>query len=433
MESAQPIGETTASNGSLLSAVLGSFFVRLGGAATGVMLGFFFAGLHRAGLGQSSEMALSFLTAVFYLSELVGSPICGFLVDRRGARFVLLAGPILGIISEVFLATPSHFAVLGVARLIQGLTAAFTVPAALAYLSDATQHHPAGRGRIMGLFEVGSIGGIAVGYALGGYLWHWLHRPGFWLLAGLYTIAIGLFVFVRSDKRTTASPSPTASFRAIGRAVDLMPSWLAINAAAGIWFGQAAYQLSGGHTRESQLLTIGLSDVTIGTVFGIYVLLFAIGTIGWGLSLNRVGLTLPLRLGPVGMLIGAAALFEINHGVQFSGMEFGLWLAVGVVGVGVETAFTPAALTLLAARSDVVSSGRGAVMGVYAMLLAGGQLAGTLVGGVAAAALGVDGMIIATVVVAIIGYLTLPVAAAAGASTLPSFPLSPTEQHVSAE
>jgi hypothetical protein len=60
-------------------------------------------------------------------------------------------------------------------------------------------------------------------------------------------------------------------------------------------------------------------------------------------------------------------------------------------------------------------------------------LAGTLVGGVAAAALGVDGMIIATVVVAIIGYLTLPVAAAAGASTLPSFPLSPTEQHVSAE
>jgi hypothetical protein len=42
-------------------------------------------------------------------------------------------------------------------------------------------------------------------------------------------------------------------------------------------------------------------------------------------------------------------------------------------------------------------------------------------------------MIIATVIVAIIGYLTLPVAAAAGASTLPSFPLGPTEQHVRAE
>src|SRR5205823_11472086 len=134
MESAAPI-ESSAGTGVLLSAVLGSFFVRVGGAATGVMLGFFFAGLHRAGFAQSSEMALSFLTAVFYLSELIGSPICGFLVDRRGARFVLLAGPILGIVSEIFLASTAHFPLLGVARLIQGLTAAFTVPAAPAFLS----------------------------------------------------------------------------------------------------------------------------------------------------------------------------------------------------------------------------------------------------------------------------------------------------------
>ena len=85
MESAAPI-ESSAGTGVLLSAVLGSFFVRVGGAATGVMLGFFFAQLHRAGAAQSSAIVVGLLTAAFYLSELVGSPIAGFLIDRRGMR-----------------------------------------------------------------------------------------------------------------------------------------------------------------------------------------------------------------------------------------------------------------------------------------------------------------------------------------------------------
>jgi MFS family permease len=408
------IGAATrlSSNGSLLAAILGSFFVRIGGAASGVMLGLFMAGQHRAGIAGSSALVVGLLTAAFYLSELLGSPICGFIVDRRGVRSVLLAGPVLGVVAAALCAVPSHVLLLSVARLVQGLSAALTVPAALAFLSDATQGHLNTRGKIMGFFEVTSIGGIAVGYALGGYLWHWLHRPGFWILASLYTVAVSLFVFIRAERMGKSARVPSTSFRAIGHAVDLMPSWLALSAAAGLWFGQAAFQLSGGHTRPNQLLTVGLSDTTIGMIFGVYTLLFAMGTVSWGFALNRTRLAFPMRLGPLGMIVGALALFEINHASTMGGTWFFSWLVVGIVGIAIETAYTPAALTLLAARSDVVRSGRGAVMGVYAMLLAGGQLAGALLGGIAAQEYGVDGLIGVTVVLAVLGFLTLPTLAA---------------------
>lgn len=397
----------------IIATIFASFLVRLSGAATGVMLGLLLANLHRAGDRQSSAMAVGLLMGAFYLSELLGAPIIGFLVDRKGARLFLLAGPLLGLAAEALFAGPFRFPGLILARMLQGLTTACTVPAALAFLSEITLNREreeanGHRGQTMGWFEVGSIGGLAAGNMAGGFLWDGLQRVGFWPLAAIYALAAVIFVIIRADSRKAGPHAPSASLAGLRQAIDLIPCWLAINAAAGLWFGHAAYQFSGANPRLDQLLTTGFSGTTIGVIFGVYALLFAVGTIGWGALLGRVAIPRAMRIGTVGLLLSAAALAGINHGDSFEGALFWFWMVLGVIGVAGATAFTPAALTLLAARSDRVREGRGAVMGVYSMLLGGGQLLGVIVGGAVATAYGVDGMIIATAVLGVIGFASIP-------------------------
>lgn len=393
---------------SLAATIVGSFLVRVGGAATGVMLGFLLSSLHRRGFADTSAMMISWLTAAFYFSELLGAPVAGLLVDRRGLRPLLFAGPVLGLISTILIGTPTRIGLLSIARLIQGLTTACTVPAALAYLGSATEEGSAHRGRIMGFFEAGSIGGLAVGYVVGGFVWERFGRNGFWDLIFLYGVAAGLFALVKVQPDHQVKRPPPATWRALRRTGDLVPSWLALSAVAGLWFGQAAYQLSGAHPRPHQLLTWGLSGSTIGIVFGVYTLCFAAGTIAWGWFIGRLPVITAMRIGTIGVLSSAAALLGLNHSDQYAGVWFVGLLAVGIVAVAAETAFTPAALTLLAGRSDAVPEGRGAVMGVYSMLLGAGQLIGAMIGGMFALPWGVDGLIVATAILGLIGLLTVP-------------------------
>ena len=392
---------------SLGATILGSCLVRLAGAATGVMLGFMLANMHRrGGGGESSAMAISLLMIAFNASELVGAPLAGLLIDRLGLRPLLLAGPVLGVIAEFMLAAPPRLGLLVIARLVQGLTAACTIPAALAYLSDSSGKLGE-RGRLMGFFEVGSVGGLAIGYTVGGLLWDRLHRAGFFDLLVIYGFGIGCFLLVQGkEKRPTQVHG--LDWRALRHAADLMPAWLALNAAAGVWFGQAAYQLSGAHPVPNQLLSVGFSGRTIGIIFGVYTLLFAIGTISWGLVIGRVSIAMAMRIGAIGVVLAAVSILGINHASHFGGLQFRLPLAIGVIALAAETAFTPAALTLLAARSDAVPERRGALMGIYSTLLAGGQLIGAAIGGVFAMAWGIDGLVLATACLGILGFLTLP-------------------------
>ena len=69
---------------------------------------------------------------------------------------------------------------------------------------------------------------------------------------------------------------------------------------------------------------------------------------------------------------------------------------------------TPAALGLLADMSERFPSDRGAIMGLYSVFLALGQIIGALIGGVAADWLGIDGMFIATLV--LLGIALVPLA-----------------------
>ena len=69
---------------------------------------------------------------------------------------------------------------------------------------------------------------------------------------------------------------------------------------------------------------------------------------------------------------------------------------------------TPAALGLLADISERFPADRGAIMGLYSVFLGIGQIAGSLIGGFAAAWHGIDGMLVATM--CLLGIALLPLA-----------------------
>ena len=71
---------------------------------------------------------------------------------------------------------------------------------------------------------------------------------------------------------------------------------------------------------------------------------------------------------------------------------------LAAVGLFVLAGATPAALGLLADISETFPDDRGAIMGLYGVFLAVGQIGGSLVGGYAAEEFGFDGILLATFV-----------------------------------
>ena len=76
-------------------------------------------------------------------------------------------------------------------------------------------------------------------------------------------------------------------------------------------------------------------------------------------------------------------------------------------GLFVLAGATPAALGLLADMSEPYPRDRGAIMGLYSVFLAVGQIIGSLAGGIAADARGIDGLLVATLALLVVALLPL--------------------------
>jgi predicted MFS family arabinose efflux permease len=86
--------------------------------------------------------------------------------------------------------------------------------------------------------------------------------------------------------------------------------------------------------------------------------------------------------------------------------------AIGLVGVAAIAIFvmsgaTPAALGLLADVSEGFEEDRSAIMGLYSVFLGVGQVIGAIVGGIAATWKGIDGLVVATAGLLVVGIVAL--------------------------
>ncbi|MGD0121870.1 MAG: MFS transporter [Candidatus Limnocylindrales bacterium] len=409
-------------NRSIASMLLGTFVLRISTAITGGMLLFYVADITR--YNESGPRVLSFLSGGFYTTELTGAIVFGVLADRYGRKVIMLLGPLFGGIAVAMTGLTTHVPILFVTRLLEGGSTAASIPSTLGFIAAETANDERLRGRVVSLFELVSLGGmLAVGPALAGLLWDQFGRPAFFLNCVFYAVALGLYAYgvheVPRDRRAeiqapvavrakAASEISRYIHMATNRKVLLFaPTWLAINAILGLWALQAPLLLKGNVHDSSQFLMHGISATAIGFGTAGLAIVFGGGILFWGMVYARFRRTTMILMGVGAFVLMAGDVLAINH---LGGTSTPLLVAlgaVGVVGLFVMSGATPAALGLLADVSEGFEEDRSAIMGLYSVFLGVGQVIGAIVGGLAATWKGIDGLVVATAALLVVGGVAL--------------------------
>ena len=113
------------------------------------MLAFYLAELAGARRRPRSTARIVGLScgAMFYLAELVLSPLFGVLSDRLGHHRVMLFGPAFGAVAVVLTGLTTNLLVLGGTRLLEGASTAASVPSILGFIALATAGNEVLRGQ----------------------------------------------------------------------------------------------------------------------------------------------------------------------------------------------------------------------------------------------------------------------------------------------
>jgi MFS family permease len=352
----------------------------------------------------------SLVAVTFYASELIGAPIFGAWSDRVGRKPFMLLGPIFGGIAAQLMGVTMVIPVIILVRILQGLSTATAAPATLGYLSAETASSESFRGRVMGFYEAATVVGLALGAAVGGKLHDQFGSVSFTIVAAMYVLALVPFLFVR-DRATV--PQPRSGHRKLltrmlnRRIMRFAPAWLAANAVLGAWFSVGPF-LAAGAPNRAQFLMRGFSPGDIGMAYLVFGILFTAGAITWGFVMPTIGRHATLMIGVGGLGFTSLMLWALNH-VPFDATHTLVPLLVGLImiGVFVESGFTPAALAYLAEIAEERAEDRGSVMGVYSVLLSVGQLLGGALAAPFAERMGINGLIVLTGLLCLVALFTV--------------------------
>jgi MFS family permease len=396
-------------NRSIASMLVATFVLRVSTAITGGMLVFLVDDMTRHhGHGPG---IISLLTGGFYATELTGAIVFGILADRYGRKVIMILGPLFGSVAVFMTALTTHVPTLFVTRLLEGSSTAASIPSTLGFIAAETAYDEKLRGRVVSLFELVSLGGmLAVGPALAGLLWVAYGRPAFFLNCGFYLVALALYAYgvseVPRDRQRDLAGGPDAAPATLARYLRIVsnrkvllfaPTWLAINAILGLWVQQGPLLILGNMQDSSQFLMRGISPSAVGLGEAALAVVFGAGVLFWGAVYARFRRTTLLLLGTGAFVAMTIDVLAVNH---LGGSSVVLLVALGLVAVValfVMSGATPAALGLLADVSEGFEEDRSALMGLYSVFLGLGQVAGAVIGGIAASWKGIDGLIVATV------------------------------------
>jgi len=403
----------------VLAVIFGTFTLRLATGVTGAMLIYYYAAFPAYG-GQAVEpWEVGLLGALFYASELVGSPIFGILSDRIGHRRIMLVGPAFGAVAVIITAFTVSLPVIGFTRLLEGGSTAASVPSILGFIAFATAADELMRGRAVARFEAATLAGLMLGFVVAGPLFAALGPIAFLANAILYAISFSIYKWGVPEH---AEPEPAARSHEPGEGLRrylrilrgshvwlLAPTWVAINATLGLYTSQTLFQL----VREpdprfsEQQLMGGFDPIGVSAGLAVAGLLFFAGLFYWGGKFRDLRRTSIILYGIGGGSVMLAAGAAINH--VGSGSVPVLLALVVVAGAGlfVLAGATPAAIGLLADMTEAYPNDRGAIMGLYSVFLGLGQIVGSIAGGVAAQQAGLDGIFIASFVLLAVAVLPI--------------------------
>jgi MFS family permease len=403
---------------SLRAVLLGTFTLRFSTGLTGGLLLFYLRDLH------VDEITLAAMIATFFAAELILSTPFGLISDRWGHHRIMQVGPLFGAVAVVLTWATTDLLVIGGTRWLEGASTAASVPSILGFIAMATAGDELLRGRMSARFEGATLAGLGVGIVAAGILYDGipdvvpgLGRNAFLLNAVVYGISFCIYRFgVTATAGERASmKAPHFGWRRYATLLTsthvwlLAPTWIAINAALGLWTSQSIFQLikEPAPRFADQLLMGGFvgAQIALGLTVGLVV--FFAGLAFWGDRFKRFRRTTIILYGIVGGIVCIVAATLINHSAGQPDWLKALYGASIAAGLFVLAGATPAALGLLADVSESYPADRGAIMGLYSVFLAIGQIAGSFLGGESGRRYGIDGILLSTVGLLLIALFPL--------------------------
>lgn len=395
-------------NRSIWNVLFGTFTLRFSTALTGGLLAYYLGNLQDHGGPEVSAFAFAVIHAAFYVTELIASPFFGLLSDKLGHHRVMLFGPLFGAVAVLITGITSDLLLLTGTRVLEGAATAASIPSILGFLAMATMNDEGLRGRVSARFELATIAGLGVGLGAAGVFWEFFGPSAFFLNAAFYMGSYAIYRYGVKAPDAPAGPQhrPEYGWRRYGRLIRtshiwlLAPTWIAVNAALGVYAGQGLFNLVRTPQPQfaDQLLAGGLSpfEITLGLIAAGVV--FVAGIVFWGNRFKQMRRTTIIFYGILGgfaLVVGAVAF---NHSGGIDPLFRAPLAILAGVGLFVLAGATPAALGLLADMSEAYPDDRGAVMGLYSVFLAIGQIGGSFAGGYAAEIAAIDGLLVATLI-----------------------------------
>jgi MFS family permease len=428
---------------SLAALIVGSLLLRAAAGAMGENIQFYFNAIHEAALNPNHPLRFiagahqvyevsytigGLIIGMFFAAELIGAPLFGAWSDKYGRKLFIIFGPLFGAIAVQITAMTTIVWLLLFTRLLEGVSTAANAPATLGYIAETTSHSPKLRARVVGFFEIATIGGMALGFALGGWLWRHFGTPAYFFgipltspafalnalvyLASLVILWFGLHEYreVKQVTHGTTVREALASYWKLftnPRVQSFAPAWIAINAVLGVWINLTARIFTDKSRFSDQLLVGRFDSFEAGNLRAGYAIIFVLGILVWSMFFGQWRKTTVMLIGTGGLFLTCLFLFALNHQPALDA-PFVLPLAVLLVGsIVIQSGFTPAALAHLADITEDHSTDRGAIMGMYSVFLGVGQFIGATVGGPFVDWRGADGIVIVTALFGVISVATL--------------------------
>jgi MFS family permease len=396
--------------GRITQVLLAHGALRIASGANGILIGLYLASLRNAGGTQGAGL-VGILSAVSFAAELVASIPMGLASDAISPRWLMTAGAAVGAVAALLFGLTHSTSIFFASRTLEGLSAAAVVPALLAYLTVETEGDPSLRVKVMSFFELTLLAGLGLGGVVASQFYrHW--GPGsFFAVGGIYLLCSILIFTGAIGRRRVAIASPFADLKNVLKLPalrHLAPVWLCVNSVVGLWLGPTLPFLLTQNVHSDQTFAgvFAHDPSRVGWLLLAYSIIFGLGVTAWSFVLPHMSVRRAMTITLLAMLPVCAGFYLLNHSAAFS-QPLRWWLtAATILGIMVESGFTPAALAWLA-NTLPPQSGRGAAMGIYSVLLSLGAIAGSLLAAGLGQRYSVDGLLYGTVAVAVLALIFL--------------------------
>lgn len=384
--------------------------LRIASGANGILIGLYLANLRNTGGTQDARL-VGILSAVSFAAELVASIPMGLASDAISPRWLMTAGAAVGAVAALLFGLTHSTSIFFASRTLEGLSAAAVVPALLAYLTVETEGNPKLRVKVMSFFELTLLAGLGLGGVVASQFYRFWGAGSFFAVGAIYLLCSALISTGAIGRRRVAIVSPFAGLKnalKLPTLRHLAPVWLCVNSVVGLWLGPTLPFLltQNVHSHQTFAGVFAHEPSRVGWLLLAYSIIFGLGVTGWSFVLPHMSVRRAMTITLIAMLPVCAGFYLLNHSASFS--QPLRWSLTGatILGIMVESGFTPAALAWLA-NTLPPQSGRGAAMGIYSVLLSVGAICGSILAAVLGQRFSVDGLLFGTVGVAVMALIFL--------------------------